>query len=162
MKAHYLLCPIAYWYHLARINTVAFFLSASLLFLLAPLSALHAAQCTGTTHAAPFRGKEITTFIPEEDIFYALSCRDMQKTEHGLVIDWIDPTGALRGQTIDQINISENTTQIDKIYAVRLPKRGHVSRMLTGSRYGDELFGTWTYRVHLNGSLLNKGHFSIH
>jgi hypothetical protein len=127
-----------------------------------PLSALHAAQCTGTTHGTPFRGKQMTTFIPEEDIFYAFSCHNMQKKEYGLVIDWIDPTGTLRGQTTDHIIVSENTTQIDKIYAVKLPKKGRVSRMLTGSRYGDELFGTWTYRVHLNGTLLNKGHFSIH
>ena len=161
MKAYYLLCPTTYRYHPAKQGTLALFLAANLLFFI-PLSALHAAQCTGSTHGVPFRGKEISTFIPEEDIFYAFSCHNMQKTEYGLVIDWIDPTGALRGQTIDQIIVSENTTQIDKIYAVKLPKRGHVSRTLTGSRYGDELFGTWTYRVHLNGTLLNKGHFSIH
>jgi hypothetical protein len=161
LKTHYLLCPTSYWCHPARINTLALFLYVSLLFFI-PLSVLHAAQCTGTTHGAPFRGKEITTFIPEEDIFYALSCGNMQKAEYGLVIDWIDPTGAIRGQTTDQIIVSDNTMQIDKIYAVKLPKKGHVSRMLTGSRYGDELYGTWTYRVHLNGTLLNKGHFSIH
>jgi len=123
---------------------------------------LIASQCTASTHPTPFKVNPQTNFIPAENIYCIVVCNNLTIKENVLTIDWTDPTGALRGQTLDEFQIPAEKDRVMKTYQVKLPKKGHVSRMLTGSSYGDEMYGTWTYTIHLNGKMVFKNHFAIH
>lgn len=100
--------------------------------------------------------------MAEAEIYCIVACNDLTIQKNILVIDWIDPTGVLRGQTVDDNIAPDSSGKIQKTYRLNLPKKGHVSRMLTGSRYGDEMYGTWTYRILLNGTDMGENHFVIH
>lgn len=129
---------------------------------LASQKPLDAAQCTGSTHPTPFKVNPQIHFIPEEEIYCIVVCNGLTIKENVLTIDWVDPTGALRGQTLDEFELPTGKDNVMKTYQLKLPKKGHVSRMLTGSSYGDEMYGTWTYTIHLNGKMVFQNHFAIH
>ncbi|WP_028585693.1 hypothetical protein [Desulfogranum mediterraneum] len=118
-------------------------------------------QCLSTLYATPQRAVRQNSFAPDEVIYFYLYCDRFEQTEHALAIDWVAPTGRVLGQTVDAFTTDSAHGVFQKVYAVKLPRRGYVSQILTGVRYGDELYGTWTYRVHLNGVLLDKDHFTI-
>lgn len=123
---------------------------------------LSAAQCQSTTFASPLRSQEQRSFSADDTIYFYLYCDQLTKADNTVVIDWVTPTGTIRGQTVDSFSTTSDHDIFQKVFAVKLPRKGFISQIFTGVRYGDELYGNWTYRVHLNGVLLDRDSFIIH
>ncbi len=91
-----------------------------------------------------------------------LYCGSLPEKNYSITIDWIDPFGAVQGQTVDQYAPSSPNGIYQKLFKVNLPKNGHVNRMLTGRKYSDDLYGSWKYYVYLNGKRVAEGAFTVH
>jgi hypothetical protein len=118
-------------------------------------------RCFTTLYASPLRSDERSVFIPEETIYCHVYCDQFAVEELSLTIDWIDPTGMIKGQTVDSMTVKGPQKMYQKLFAVKLPKNGYVNRMMTGRRYSDTLFGNWTYIIYLNGIMIDKKQFLI-
>ncbi len=144
----------------ARISLFSFFLIPLFLVILLTCTS-SATQCLSTMYASPLRTEERVSFTAEENIYCYIYCDQLETKKFTLIIDWVDPTGTVRGQTVEGFIINNNLDIYQKMFAIQLPRKGHVSRMFTGKSYSEYLFGEWTYRVHLNGIQLHENHFSI-
>ena len=118
-------------------------------------------RCSTTLYASPLRSDERSEFIPEETIYCHVYCDQLEQKELNLIIDWMDPTGMIKGQTSDSFTPEGAQKMYQKLFAVKLPKNGYANRMLTGRRYSDTLFGKWTYIIYLNGIMMEKKQFVI-
>jgi len=99
-------------------------------------------------------------FHPEQAVYTYVVLQGLEPKEQHLVIDWLDPNGAVQEQAHERI-IGDRTGVYQRMFVFQLSRSGVFSRMFSGKSYPAHFLGTWTCRLLLNGRKIKEYAFTI-
>ncbi|WP_339135157.1 MAG: hypothetical protein WGN25_17200 [Candidatus Electrothrix sp. GW3-4] len=99
-------------------------------------------------------------FHPGQTIYAYLVLEGLGQGEQNLVIDWLDPSGAVQEQVHEQFR-ADRTGVFQRMFVFKLSRLGMFSRIFAGSSYSPRFLGAWTCCLFLNGRSVKEYAFTI-
>ena len=117
------------------------------------------------TNTTSINGRPIPTdgniFSCSDRIYTMVSVRDLSKSKHTLIVDWIDPNGRQREHTVHDFHYYEKQ-QWMWAWLTLHPPRGAVALRLFNPSIGmSEFIGIWTVRIIIDHLVIGQAKFEL-